>query len=303
MKHTLFRTTLSSLFLASALAMAGCSGNAQEVQPPATQAQATVAPVAANAHGQVKFIGDALSQVPLRPEQRSEIEKLAADAETRHETGRKAHEDLAKTIADQVERGSIDRAALQPKIDAAVSAAEQSRPQDQAAFQRLHDILDAGQREQFANAMKDKMHAEHGKWGHHDKDAKEGTEAAGPAAEHHGPPMAHMKQLAEDLKLTDDQRSQIKDILRAEFTKNGGKGMHEMMKHRENTADMLEQFKGDQFDMTKAAPQVDLKAKVTEASGKMIDVAEKILPILTPEQRVLAAQKIREHATSGKMPF
>jgi hypothetical protein len=35
----------------------------------------------------------------------------------------------------------------------------------------------------------------------------------------------------------------------------------------------------------------------------MIGIAEKILPILTPEQRVLAAQKIREHAASGKMPF
>ena len=300
MKTTLFRTTLSSVFLASALAIAGCSGNAQEVQPPATQAQGTVAPVAMNAHGPVKLVGDALSQVPLRPDQRSEIEKLAADAETRHEASRKAHQDLMVTVADQVERGSIDRTALQPKIDAAVTAAEQTRPQDRAAFQRLHDLLDAGQREQFANAMKDKMH-EHGKWAQHDEHEK--SAKAGAEGEHHGPPMAHMKQLAEDLKLTDDQRSQIKDTLRAEFTKNGGKGMHEMMKHREHMGDMLEQFKGDQFNMEKAAPQIDLRAKVTEGSGKMIDVAEKILPILTPEQRVLAAQKIREHAASGKMPF
>jgi Spy/CpxP family protein refolding chaperone len=301
---TIFRTTLSSVFLASALALAGCSGTAQEGQPPATQAQGTVAPVAVNAHGPVKLVGDALSQVPLRPEQRTEIEKLASDAEVRHEAGRKLHTDLALAVADQVEKGTIDRAALQPKIDAAVTAAEQNRPADHAAFQRLHEILDAGQREQFVNAMKDKMHAEHGKWGHHgDNAAKEGTEPAAAGAEHHGPPMAHMKQLADDLKLTDDQRSQIRDIMRAEFTKNGGKGMREMKAHHEHTGEMLEQFKGDQFDMNKAAPQIDLKAKVTEGSSHMIDIAEKILPILTPEQRVLAAQKIREHANSGKMPF
>ena len=299
MKNTiLLRSALSSVLLASALALAGCSGNAQEGAPPATEAQGALAPVAATTHGRVKLIGDALSQVPLRTEQRTEIEKLAADADARHESLRQAHQAVALAVADQVEKGAIDRASLQPKIDAAVAAANQSRPQDRAAFQRLHDLLDATQREAFANVLKDKMDAEHGHWRGNDTAKTDGADTS----PHGG--FGRMKQLAVDLKLTDDQISQIKDVMKAEFQQNHGAGMREMMKGREHLDSVMEDFKGSTFSVDKSAPAIDLEAKVSEGTDRFVDVATKVLPILTADQRTVAAQKIREHAASGNgMPF
>lgn len=314
-----FRTGFSTVLLSSALALAGCSGTGQEAPAPATQAQGQIAPVAVNAHGPVKMVGEALSQVPLRPEQRTEIEKMASDAEVRHEAARKAQTELMTAVADQVQAGAIDRTTLQPKIDAMVSAVEQVRPQDRAAFQRLHDLLDGTQREAFVAAMKDKMHADHGKWGHHDHAAKGNAEgardeqgAAAPAPANGEAPHAerawgrfgHMRQLADDLKLTDDQRSQIKDVFKAEFQKGGGDHMREAMKAHAHAGDTMERFKAADFSAEKDLPQVDIRAKATEGTTRAIDIAQKILPILTPEQRAIAAQKIRDHATKGgPMPF
>lgn len=312
MNKRFFRTGLSTVLLSSALALAGCSGTGQEAPAPATQAQGQVAPVAANTHGRVKLVGDALSQVPLRAEQRNEIEKMAADAEVRHETARKAQTELMTAVAEEVQAGAINRTALQPKIDAMVSAAEQVRPQDRAAFQRLHDLLDSGQREAFVAAIKDKMHAQHGDWGHA-RAAKSDTNGATPDqaapeegehAEHAFGRFGRMKKLAEDLKLTDDQRSQVKDVFKAEFQKNGGQHMREAMKAHEHAGDTMERFKANDFSVEKEAPVVDLRSKVSEGTTKAIDIAQKILPILTPEQRAIAAQKIREHAANGgPMPF
>ncbi len=266
------------------------------------------------------MVGDALSQVPLRPEQRTEIEKMATDAEVRHETARKAQTDLMTAVADQVQAGTIDRTALQPKIDTMVSAAETVRPQDRAAFQRLHDLLDPGQREAFATAMKDKMHSQHGGWEHAHGAKADATgtntdQAAAPHAdrehaehadheEHAFGRFGHMKKLADDLKLTDDQRSQIKDIFKAEFQKGASSHMREAMKSHEHAGDTMDHFKSAEFSVDKEAPQVDLRGKVSEGTTRAIDIAQKILPILTPKQRGIAAQKIREHATNGgPMPF
>src|SRR5208283_2970917 len=99
----------------------GCGGTTagQAVTIPG----AVRAPVAQSAHGQVKLIGEALADVPLTPEQRADIEKLAADADVRHEGARAARKELMLAIAAQIEAGAIDRAGLQPRIDALVAAA------------------------------------------------------------------------------------------------------------------------------------------------------------------------------------
>src|SRR5947209_2008630 len=102
-----------NVMVATALAVgsfsiAACGGSVAE-QPQTAQSAATKAPVAQNAHGPVKMIGAALGEVALRPEQRTEIEKLASDAEARHATGSTARKDLMEALAAQVDAGKIDR--------------------------------------------------------------------------------------------------------------------------------------------------------------------------------------------------
>lgn len=257
-----------------------CGGS---VEAPQTQASAaTKAPVGATTHGFVKVVGDALGEVPLRVEQRTELEKLATEADARHATMADGRKELMAAIADQIEKGTIDRAALQPKIDRVVSDFDKVRPADNAALARVHALLDAEQRSAFVDALEKKMH------------------------DRHGPKrFAHLKQLADDLKLTDEQRSQIRRVMMdAHKEHRGDHAEHHAWKGRHHAGKQaLEAFRSDKFDPAAIGPQGPMKDKAAEGTTRMLGTAEKILPILTPEQRKIAADKLRTMSASGELPF
>jgi Spy/CpxP family protein refolding chaperone len=266
------RLALASAIVLGTASLVACAGSAAET-PAAASAGATLAPVGQNSHGMVHVVGEALGQVPLRPDQRMQLEQLAQDAEQRHQAVGAARKELMEAIALQIESGSIDRAALQPKIDAAADAWDKARPADRAAFEKVHAILDADQRAKFIDALRATMRANHQKGGGHE----------------------HLKELAAGLNLTDAQISQIRDVMKDEFHKNGGR--QSWAEHHERTAKIAEAFKSDRFVMDEVAPAVNARDKANEMSMKIINVAEKVLPILTAEQRTTAAQKLREKST------
>lgn len=264
-----------------ALGAFGCGGSTAADGAPATaQSAMTTAPVGATTHGAVKLAGDALGKVPLRPDQRAELEQLAAAAEARHQTLAPARKDLVEAVAAQVEAGALDRAALQPKIDAVAAAMDGARTQDRAALERVHAILDASQRAAFTEALHAGMKAAH---------------------EAHNP-RERMKEWATDLKLTDAQRDQIKAAFMAKGKEHGHDLHAEMKEHHAKSARVMEAFKGDRFVMDEVQPKVDTKVAAEKMSHRVLGMIETVLPILTPEQRTLAAQKIRTHAT-GDAPF
>lgn len=287
---------LALVLSAGSLAAIGCGGTVEQPQTQASAASKT--PIGQNTHGMVKMVGEALGEVSLRPDQRVELEKLASAAEARHVAMHDGRKELALAVADQIEKGSIDRNGLQPKIDRVVAEIEKARPEDKQAFARVHAILDNEQRNAFVDALEAKF--KHG--GHHGK-GKHGPKGENIGGEeHHGFKGHHgMKQLAEDLKLTDDQKDKIKDVFKAQVHAQNGpsfKDMHERMSAGKKS---LDSFRTEKFDADGIAPPID-KAKA--GSGHFLDVAEKILPILTPEQRKIAADKIREIANKGgELPF
>jgi Spy/CpxP family protein refolding chaperone len=254
----------------------GCGGttSSQSVSVPG----AARAPVAQSAHGQVKLIGEALGDVPLTPEQRGDIEKLATEADARHEGGRAARKELMLAIAVQVQAGTIDRAALQPKIDALVAAAGSAQPADRVAFERLHAILAPDQRTAFVDALEAHV-------GEHMGDLRE---------------RHPLKAWAADLKLSDAQQSQIKALLEQSFEagREGHGGAPWAGEGRHRGAKLLKAFKQDRFVLDEVAPVVDVVKKAGTASDRFLGIATQVLPILTPEQRSIAAQKIRERAAS-----
>jgi Spy/CpxP family protein refolding chaperone len=281
----IFPMKLSSLVLSSFLLLAACGGSVE--QPQTTSSAASKAPVAANGHGAVKIVGEALGDVALRPEQRAEIEKLAAEAETRHAPLADGKKQLMLAFADQVERGAIDRAALQASIDKLMADVEKSRNDDRAAIAKLHGLLDRQQRNDFVDALEKSFKGKHG-FGEN------------------GPPgkaFGHMHGLAEELKLTDEQKDKIKDVFKDSWHdarhdarkngKHGGGHGHREGKHA------LEAFREDKLDLDKVAPPMDLKAIANEGVDRVSKIASQILPILTPEQRKVAADKLREMANNG----
>ena len=288
------KLVFSSLLLGSLLATVACSGSTAAGDPTssATAAQpgtkvAAVAPGAKSSR--VRMMADVLSSVPLRDDQRAEIERIASDADARHAGAAGAHADIMKALAAQIEAGKIDRPALQAKIDAAADAANAAHPADQAALQRLHDLLTPEQRGQVADAIESKhkaMHAEHA----------------------HGAHMDRMHEWATDLKLTDAQQEQIKAIfanLRAahagdhgDASEHGehGEAMNAMHEHAAHGKAFAESFRGDTLALP-APPDAHVIANAM--ADHFVGVAQAVLPILTPEQRALAAAKLREHAAAG----
>lgn len=268
-KPFVFALALTAL---SAGSMMACGGSVEN--PSATQASAagaTKAPVAPQTHGAVKTVGEALGEVSLRPDQRSEIEQLASDAESRHAALTAGKKDLMLTFADQVEAGQIDRSALQAKTDALVATFEKNRPDDAAALTRLHAILDSDQRSDFVDALETKFKEKHGGGGR----------------------MHGLKQIAVDMKLSDAQQQQIKDAI-----KDSHDGTH--MQRWSEGKKALEAFREDSFDANAVAPSQDIvRQRVSTMGTKVVAVAEKILPILSADQRKFGADRLRTFANTG----
>jgi Spy/CpxP family protein refolding chaperone len=319
---------LRSLALGAALAAGsvfavGCTGTVEQAPPQTSASAATKAPIGTTTHGLVKVMGEALGEVALRPEQRTEIERLAQEADARHLAMHQARKELMLAVADQVEAGAVDRAALAPKLERVRADFEASRPADAAALERLHAILDADQRNAFVFALEGRMramradHAGHG--------ARKG----------HKKGLGHFHQLAEQLELTDEQRTQIREALMAQKGELFG-GSHEKRAHGDREARErrgprgdramkghrgekvghgghrghhgmmrgLEAFRSDQFDASALSQgHAGHAMKAMKDGGPFLKMAESIVPILTPEQRKVAAEKLRDLESKGGMPF
>jgi Spy/CpxP family protein refolding chaperone len=291
---------LSALATCS-LAAVGCGGSVEQPQTQAGAAQK--APVAPQTHGVVKMFGEALGEVALRPDQRTELEKLALAADARHAAMADGKKDLMLAIADQVEKGSIDKTALQPKVDRIVADLEKGRPEDSAALARMHAILDPEQRNAFVDALESKFKGKHHGGRHHGGHNADKGEA-GETGKHggHMGGMHAMKQLSDDLKLTDDQKTQIMDAMKSAHQGHSFKETRERMGQGKRA---LESFRTDKFDASAAAPSPEtLRAQAAIGTSRTIGLAEKVLPILTPDQRKIAAEKLRGMANAGiEVPF
>jgi Spy/CpxP family protein refolding chaperone len=268
------------LALSVAAPLTACGGSVSSEQAASAGSAVTArAPVAVSAHGPIRLLGDALGDVPLSPAQRSQIEQLATDAEARHADERAARSDLLNVIAAQVQSGALDRVALQPKIAAVAAAVQKAQPADRAAIERLHAILTPDQRVAFVDALKSRVH-----------------ERVGKVRDAHP-----LKKIADDLQLTEDQRAQLRTALHAHFEgqkggHDGGAGWGPGM-HR--GAKVLSAFEQEHFVLDEVAPPLDVQNVVTQKSDHFLSATEAALPILTPGQRAIAAQKIRDRATGA----
>ncbi len=276
----MLRRTISTLALVlapTALSALGCGGTVSS-EPPATAETATTrAPVAVTAHGPVKLFGEALGDVPLTTSQRAALEQMATDAEARHAQVRTARQDLMTTLAAQIEAGAIDRAALQPKIAAITAAMQASQPADRSAFEQLHAVLTPEQRTAFVDAVQARMEQQKG------------------ALKDKG----GIHQIAEQLQLTDDQKAQIKAAVMQKMQAEGGKeAQRDFHGAKHQGQAVMAAFKQDTFVFDQVAPAKDLSQQVSRTTDHIVGIAEIALPILTPAQRTLAAQKLREHAAS-----
>jgi Spy/CpxP family protein refolding chaperone len=221
-------------------------------------------------HGAPRLIEKALDEVQLRPEQKSAIAKIKADAEKRHAPVKAARSEFLGALADQIEKGKLDRCALAPAIKALASAGAEAHPGDRAAFEQLHSILNAEQRAAFVEALKRNWES----------------------LQKFHEPAALAEKVAKELNLSADQKASLEKIFA---------GIHEVRQaepwyaaHRERWTKILDAFKGDRFVLDEVAPMGDVAAHSTARVEGRLWAGEAMLPVLEPEQRKAVADKLRE---------
>ena len=148
----------------------------------------------------------------------------------------------------------IDRGAIQSLIDEVTAAAAEEGKAHRAALEKLKGLLDKVQREKLMGAIQAKV-AEA-------KDEKHGKD--------------EMHRLAEELKLTADQKKAMAAVIKDQ-TKDE-KDHHAQAKERAEKS--LEQ-----------SPQHEI--------ARLMAIAQHLAPVLTPEQRATAAAKLRERASGS----
>jgi Spy/CpxP family protein refolding chaperone len=193
-----------------------------------------------------------------------------------------------------VSAGKIDRDALKPQLDAIRTARESDRAAGKSEMQELKTILDADQQ----TALRDAMKGEHAGWKNHERGAKteEQGKAEGKRGEMRG---AWMKEL----DLTDAQQAQIHEAMKARFEAMRAKHEAGEAGNAANHAHAFQKNEGGE--------RGEKQGRWMHHRGgdaQMLGFLETVVPILTPAQRDIAAQKIlsfgnhhaRGEQTTGK---
>lgn len=323
----LARNVAFLLSIASASMIAVACGGSVEHSPQTSASAATKAPVHIEGRGPIKLVGDALGEVPLRADQRAQIETLATEADRRQARIANGRKELVRMFADQFEKGAIDKETLTAKLAELDAELAKVRAEDREAIVKLHGILDADQRNAFVDELEELFKERRRELSGHAKGAKR--------AKGTGRGFFKLKTLADDLKLTDEQKTQIREALR-----EARKSTHGELKLKEERPDgqaaqdeapstpppqerrkgwkkrtsashhaaagkhkgrrigrkALNEFRKDKLDPDAVVLPGSAKSARPFDAARMGAVAEKILPILSAEQRKIAAQKLRDMA-------
>lgn len=220
------------------------------------------------------LLGQALADVTLRPEQRAQVDAIKKEGGLKHAAVKKAKKVVLETLAAQVGAGKFDRAAMQESIDEMMLATMDEAKAHRVALDKLHALLDKHQRAQLATAIEARMTA--------DTDDKHAAHE-------------EMRRLVDVLKLTPDQRTKVASFFKDQKKDDSEHGTQ--AKEREHK--MLEAFKGDKYDADKVLPMSAVRAHAQQEVGRLLGVVQHIMPVLTPEQRAVAAEMLLDRANGS----
>jgi Spy/CpxP family protein refolding chaperone len=264
------RTGLRSLIVVGSVAFAAAPlATARADSPPGYAAAPRPSPHATRAAasdrgGIVQLVDEALSGITLRPEQTDALEKLGAEDDAKVGAVDKARREYVLALADQIETGKVDESALKDQKKKVEEAAEAASPFLRASFQKMHEILDAGQRKEFVMHFRDAL--------------KKRAVSLDPDKQ--------ADKWAKTLSLTDDQKAKVRAILEDE--RAGGETMHARLEK------VLDAFPTDSFSIDAVLPAGSIDERTDKMLDRITGVAKKVTEILTPEQCKTAAKAIRE---------
>ena len=221
-------------------------------------------------HGIVALIADGLSKVGLNQQQRTEIEQLGKKVTPKEQLVMEARRELQEELAEQLAKGEIDEKEFDDEIEELVDARMKASPVLRSALEDLHEILEPQQRGELVDAITSGMqersqHAE--QW---------------------------FDEFARDLRLTEDQKTKVKDVLmRAKPT---------LERDRETAKKVFEAFRGEEFSMDELVPLEEVGKRTRTKAQAMISIAKSLTEILTPEQLDQLARKLEPQEQERQFP-
>ncbi len=202
--------------------------------------------------GVVALIADGLSKVGLNQQQRAEIEQLGKKVSAKEQAVIEARRELQEELSEQLAKGEIQENAFNDEIEELVSARMEASPVLRKALEDLHGILDQQQRNELVDAMSSEME------------------------EHSRQAEGWFDNMARDLNLTENQKTQVKEVLM--------RAKPSLEQDRETAKEVFEAFRGEQFSLDQIVPLEEVGKRTREKARAMISVAKSLAEILTPEQ-------------------
>jgi Spy/CpxP family protein refolding chaperone len=286
-----WRIGIAATVLFGAATTVGCGGSAANTPPPATAATATAADDDAAAgltehhryhhHGGVTlFIAMSLDTLGVSPEQRAAVEKIRTDLHARMEPARIAEQALVATLADGLEAGNADREKVDAAVARVTAVAAAVHDASADALNELHDALTPPQRA----ALVEKVESHWTVW------QKANVEEGGSANRD-----GHLATLATGLGLTPDQVDKIRAGLDEGMKAVPRMDPQEIPAHLRA---LSAAFRSEKFDARGLTGASSANAHLVGwGAAHLARFVETVTPVLTPDQRVKFAERLREHAT------
>ncbi len=252
------------------------------------------------------LVGEALGSLTLRSDQQSAVQQIGAQLEQAEAPLEQAKQDLLNSMADALQAGTVDRAALTPKASAFVNAGLKEAPAAEQALAKLHDVLDSQQRSQFVDALEGAVQAamspQSGSQPGSEAPSQPGSEApTQPGSQVPSQPGSaapsqpgSQPSPANPLALTQDQMQQLKALGAA--PQQGG-----TTSQQPGILQVLDAFRGDTFNPEAVAPQGPA-ADAQQRTTNILDIVDGLNRILTPEQRASLAQTLRSETQCASAP-
>ena len=293
--HTLGAVTATLILVA-----AGCAGATANQPPPATPADAAASTAGSasaavaddEAEGLMEhhryhhhaglsmFVALSLETMGVAPEQRPALEKIRADLRAAMKPARDADASLLTTLADalQASTPTTDAVSVNSAVARVVAANASAQAAYANALNRLHATLSPEQRA----ALADKVEAHFAVWQQENASRADATTKRS---------SRHLDTLAADLGLSPEQQAQIGTALADE--RPGGASPPDHAGAAESLRAFGAAFREPTFDARTLPANPHL---VGWGAAHLARVVEVMRPVLTPEQRALLAQRLRDHA-------
>lgn len=218
------------------------------------------------------LVTEVMSLKGLTAAQKVALNKLQADAQAQSRGWRSLHAQTLLEVAKQVRAGKIDKTALDVQMTRVHTAMQgKARPLAIKTLEALHQTLTPAQRSELVDRLQTRFR------GHHRRGK-------------------HLRALMGTLGLSDDQKTQLRTMARQHFAGARGKWQARRQARRQKLAAAAAAFKSATFDAAKldllSGPPKDMKAKI----GRLLDLVDKALPILSATQRDALATLIEQRA-------